>query len=165
MPIPPEFESFWASAMAAGAQLESARFLEAFVFGDSAGLAAELGQLVVAEVKRATASLIWTYEVENRPPPKPGDLSIVTDWEKRPLCIIETTKVDVVPFEEVTAEFAQAEGEGDATLSSWRRNHEAFFARECARIGRTPSARMPVVCERFHVIYQPGAKSAAQSVG
>ena len=161
MPIPHEFESFWAAAKAAGANLEDARFLEAFAFGDSVGLAEELGQLVVYGVKKATASLVWTYEAENRSIPKRGDLSIVTSWDKRPLCIIETTNVDVVPFEEVSAEFAQVEGEGDATLSSWRRNHEAFFARECVRVGHTPSSRMLVVCERFRVVYQPSGASAA----
>lgn len=135
--------------------------MDPFAFGDSEGLAEELGQLVLDGIKRATASLVWTYEVEGRAAPKHGDLSIVTSWDKRPLCIIETSDVEVVAFEEVSAEFAHAEGEGDATLPSWRRNHEAFFARECSRIGRMPSPRMPVVCERFQVVYRPGAKSAA----
>jgi uncharacterized protein YhfF len=62
--------------------------------------------------------------------------------------------VDVVPFEDVTAEFAAAEGEGDGSLEHWRRAHTAFFARECDRIGRTPAATMPVVCERFGLVYR-----------
>ena len=33
------------------------------------------------------------------------------------------------------------EGEGDGSLALWRRAHEAFFARECARIGRTRPGR------------------------
>lgn len=155
MSIPAEFSDFWASAKAQGVSLHDGRFLEAFPFGDSEALADALGRLVVDGVKQATASLAWTYEAEQRPPPAPGDLSIVTTWGGRPLCIIETTQVDIVPFEDVSAEFAQAEGEGDATLQRWRADHEAYFARECARIGRAPSARMPVVCERFRVVYRP----------
>jgi uncharacterized protein YhfF len=71
--------------------------------------------------------------------------------------------VDVVPFADVDAEFAAIEGEGDGSLEYWRRAHEAFFGRECKRIGRAPEPRMPVVCERFEVVYRqavscPGGK-------
>ena len=88
-------------------------------------------------------------------------MSIVTAWSKEPLCIIETTAVDVAPFEEVSEDFANTEGEGDGSLESWRRNHTAFFAGECARLGRTQSQRMLVVCERFKVVYQTGSAPSA----
>ena len=155
MRIPRELEAFWASAGRAGIALDRRRFLEAFAFGDSEALATLLADLVLAGAKRATASLVWTFEHDGKPQPAPGDLSIVTAWDRRPLCIIETTAVSVVPFDAVSAAFAQEEGEGDGTLASWRRDHTAFFARECARIGRTPSPRMPVLCEHFRVVYQP----------
>ncbi|HEY6135555.1 MAG TPA: ASCH domain-containing protein [Rubrivivax sp.] len=51
-------------------------------------------------------------------------------------------------------EFAATEGEGDGSLRYWRRAHEAYFARECERIGRVPESHMPVVCERFDVVYR-----------
>jgi uncharacterized protein YhfF len=61
--------------------------------------------------------------------------------------------VVIVPFEEVGEEFAAAEGEGDGSLQYWRECHWAYFERECKRIGREPSPRMLIVCERFEVIY------------
>jgi uncharacterized protein YhfF len=67
---------------------------------------------------------------------------------------------DVVPFDQVSAEFAATEGEGDGSLAYWRRAHEAFFGRECLRLGRQPDADMPVVCERFEVVYRAGAAGA-----
>ena len=88
--------------------------------------------------------------------PKPGDLSIVTNFAGDPLCVIETQRVDIVPFKEVSEEFAATEGEGDGSLAYWRRAHEAFFGRECRRIGRQPTQDMPVVCERFEVVYRAG---------
>ena len=78
----------------------------------------------------------------------------MTNWSGTPLCVIETRDVAIVPYEQVTAEFAATEGEGDGSLRYWREAHWAFFGRECARIGRSPDPRMPVVCERFEVIYR-----------
>jgi uncharacterized protein YhfF len=156
MQIPPEFlAAFWSDGRHANATLDPDRFYEAFAFGDSEGLAAELGELVLRGVKRATASLVWTYEVENKPQPKAGDFSIVTSWGRQPLCIIETTDVEIVGFEDVSENFARTEGEGDGSLASWTADHMAFFARECRRIARLPDARMPVVCERLRVVYRP----------
>lgn len=152
--IPERCRDFWSAFAATQASDPAPRFLEAFHFDDNQPSADELGQLVLAGRKRATAGLLWTCEVTGKPAPKPGDLSIVTDFAGTPLCIIETTRVDVVPFGEVSAEFAATEGEGDGSLAFWRRAHEAFFARECERIGRTPQPDMPVLCERFSVVFR-----------
>ena len=53
----------------------------------------------------------------------------------------------------MTEEFAATEGEGDASLAFWRDAHWAAFSRELEGIGRSPQADMPVVCERFEVVY------------
>jgi uncharacterized protein YhfF len=78
---------------------------------------------------------------------------VVTDWQGTPGCVIETTYVEVVAFDGVTERFAAREGEGDKTLGYWRDVHWRAFARECQRIGREPDLQMPVVCERFRVVY------------
>jgi uncharacterized protein YhfF len=127
-----------------------------FFFGDSEGSANSLAQLVLAGTKRATTSCVWSYEAEGRRIPQPGDLSVVTDWTGRPLCVMETTRVDVMPIGDVCAEFAAVEGEGDGSLEYWRRVHRECFSRECAKSGRTFSESMLVACERFEVVYRPG---------
>jgi len=147
--------AFWAAFQAATGAVADARFYEAFAFGDSEELAASLAQLVLAGRKRATAGLLWALEAEGKRLPRAGDLSVVTTWAGQPLCVIETLQVDVVPFDQVGAEFAAREGEGDGSLTYWRQAHAEFFARECARLGRTASDAMPVVCERFVVLYPP----------
>ena len=105
-------------------------------------------------VKRATAASVWSFEVQAKPLPRPGELSIVTSWSGEPLCVIETQAVDIVPFDEVTAECAAAEGEGDGSLAFWQQSHRQYFMRECDRAGRRFSDSMPVACERFKVVYQ-----------
>jgi uncharacterized protein YhfF len=151
--VPAQHHSFWQDFAATQAADPTPRFLEAFYFDNNESSANELAALVLARRKRATAALLWSHETESKPLPKTGDLSIVTDFAGKPICIIETLKVEVVPFENVSKEFAATEGEGDGSLEYWRAAHEAFFGRECKRIGRTPHARMPVVCEQFRVVF------------
>ena len=148
----PQCLAYWTRFKAANPTANDSRLYEAFCFGDSEALANELGALVVAGTKRATAGSIWALEAERKTPPKPGDLSIVTTWSGEPLCVIETTHVDIVPFSEVGAEFAATEGEGDGSLAYWRCAHTSYFSRECARLGREFTSDMPVVCERFKVV-------------
>jgi uncharacterized protein YhfF len=124
------------------------------VFGDSAEMADELGALVAAGTKTATASLCWEYERDGSAPmPAVGDLSIVLDGAGQPLCIVETIEIRVLPFNEVDPQFAYDEGEGDRSLAYWREAHRDFFGRACKRLGRAFSEAAPVVCERFQVVY------------
>jgi len=119
-------------------------------------MADALAALVLQGAKRATASLLWACAHDGDRLPAPGDLALVTSSSGDALCVLETTAVEVVPFDAVSADFARAEGEDDGSLAAWRRGHQRFFDGECRRIGRSPEPDMPVVCERFRVAYQPG---------
>jgi len=130
------------------------RLYEVFHFDDNEPSANELADLVLRGTKRATAGLVWMFEARRRPIPKAGDLSVVTRWDGQPVCVIETTRVEIRPYDEVDADFAASEGEGDGSLAYWREAHWRFFSRECQRIGRTLDVKMPVVCERFEVVYR-----------
>lgn len=161
MDIPSRVLPFWKAFALTQAADPTARFFEAFHFDDNEPSADELANLVLTGTKRATAGLVWSFENAAMPLPKVGDLSVVTNWAGTPMCVIETQRVDILPFEEVSAEFAATEGEGDGSLQYWQQAHRAYFERECQRIGREPSARMPVVCERFAVIYRGSNEVAA----
>ncbi|MFI5426937.1 ASCH domain-containing protein [Aeromicrobium sp. UC242_57] len=108
--------------------------------------------LVLDGTKTATASAQWDYEHEGEPIPRVGDLSILLDGAEHPRALIEVTHVDVRPFDEVDAEHAHLEGEGDRSLEHWRTVHERFFA-DHASHDRGFSPSMPVVLERFRVLY------------
>ena len=151
--LTPSGREFWAAFEAVAGQNASSRFYESFHFGDSESQADALASLALVGTKRATASLLWSYEAEDKPRPEPGDFSVVERWSGQPVCVIETLSVELVPFEGVNAEFAATEAEGDGSLEYWRREHWSYFVRECARIGKEPSAGMMVVCERFHVVF------------
>jgi uncharacterized protein YhfF len=151
--VPVSVRPFWDMFVAAASHDAASRFCEAFHFHDEPRVSDALADLVRSGTKRATAGLFWVHEVEHRPLPEPGDLSVVTRWSGEPVCVIETTHVDVRAFEDVSEEFAAAEGEGDGTLQYWRDAHWVYFTRECQRIGRAPDLRMPVICERFDVVF------------
>lgn len=151
----PAVAEFWNAYAKSVGGVDETRFYEAFFFADSEELANALAQLVLAGTKRATAGSVWSYEAEGKRLPVLGDLSVVTDWAGTPKCIIETVAVDIVPFNQVTAEFAATEGEGDGSLEYWRDAHRQFFTRECALHGRPFAEDMLVACERFEVVFQP----------
>ena len=148
--------AFWSAFLVRTARPPATPLYEAFAFGDSEALATSLAALVRRGEKAATASLVWENEAEGKRPPRPGDLSVVTAWDGRPLCVIETTGVEVHAFEDVDPGFAAAEGEGDRSLGWWREAHWNYFGRVCERLGAARSPRMPVVCERFRVVFDPG---------
>jgi uncharacterized protein YhfF len=159
--IPIDAQTIWSAYAAAQGGVDEARFYEAFCFGDSESMADELGQLVVSGVKRATAGAVWSYAAEGKAMPKPGDLSVVMNSQRLPLCIIETIQVDIMPSDQVSAEFAAIEGEGDGSLAYWRQAHLEYFTRECARAGRSFSHDMAIACERFKVVHPPAGRGAA----
>ena len=110
-------------------------------------------QLVVDRIKQATCSLLIEYQVENEPLPQVGQLDIVTNWVGKAQAIIRIEKVDIVPFGQVTEQFAYLEGEGDRTLAFWRKAHWDFFEKELTAIDRKPSEDMELVCEHFETIW------------
>jgi uncharacterized protein YhfF len=123
-------------------------------WGDSPEMADELGALIASGTKTAACSALWEYEAKGEPLPRVGSKTIVVDGNGNPLCIVEMTEVEVVPYDRVDARFAYEEGEGDRSLAYWRDAHWRFFSRTLPNVGREPTSEMPLVCERFRVIYR-----------
>ena len=131
----------------------TARPLSSWHFCDNQHDADECADLARRGIKRATATSLWWFEANALPLPQIGDMHVVTDWAGEAQCVLRTASVETVPFNEVTAEHAAAEGEGDKSLEFWRRVHWEYYHRELAGSGRTPRPDMPVVCERFELVY------------
>lgn len=128
-------------------------------FGNSPELADELLGLVLEGKKFGTSSLPWEFDEQAEMTPTVGAFSVVTDFNGNPKCIVRTTRVRVLPYNEVDAEHAFAEGEGDQSLDHWRGVHWDYFNRQCIEAGRQPSETMPVICEEFELLHPlPGKK-------
>ncbi len=111
-------------------------------------------ELVLKGEKRATASLLWAYEDENEPLPEIGQLTVVTNWAKIPQCVVETNSVEIRPFNKVDTEFAYEEGEGDKSLEFWKKVHWESFCLQCHKLGKQPDEEIPVVLERFRIVFK-----------
>ena len=111
-----------------------------------------LAQLVIDGVKTATCSGHIFYELENEPLPTTNDYSIILNSADEPVAIIKTIEVTLTPMNEVSEEFAIAEGEGDRTYEYWKNVHIEFFTKELKGINRKFSEDMLLVCERFELI-------------
>lgn len=142
---------YWEQVRAAHPELPSA-VPEAWAFGATPAHADELLELVLAGVKTGTASSIWDYEATGDPLPTVGELSVILDGAGMPRAVLETTSLQTVPFDQVSAEHAHAEGEGDRTLAYWREVHERFW-REYSEGPRGFAPDMPVLCERFRLVH------------
>ena len=123
-------------------------------WGDGPAMANELGALIVQGTKTATCSAVWEWEAEGNPIPEAGLITIALDGHGEPLCIVESVEVTIRKYNEVDAAFARDEGEGDLSLNYWREAHRNFFSRVLPKIGKEFSEEMPLVCERFCLIYK-----------
>jgi uncharacterized protein YhfF len=144
---------FWARACLAVPSMTPDAAYQVWHFGDGAALAQELAELVLRGPKRATAGLLWEAESDPNAMPVLGGYSVVTDGGGVPLMVLRTAQVEIRPFGEVDADFAASEGEGDGSLEYWRAAHWNYFSRRCEVLGRTPSEEMPVILERFDLVY------------
>ncbi|MEA4914386.1 MAG: ASCH domain-containing protein [Christensenella sp.] len=144
-------EQFWQEFLEKTGRAPDTKYYECFHFTNDERLANELLQLVLSGKKRATASSLLCYVEDEQP--KPGNLSIVTDWDGNPRCVIETKAVQVIPFCEMTFEICSREGE-DECLETWQAGHRRFFTEDGKENGYEFTEDMPVLFEDFEVIYQ-----------
>ncbi|CDH31697.1 ASCH domain-containing protein [Xenorhabdus bovienii] len=71
----------------------------------------------------------------------------IKDGNERSVCVVRTTVIRLVRFTDVIEEMARKKGEGDLSLSYWRKEHQNFFERE-----GTYSENMELVFEEFELI-------------
>jgi uncharacterized protein YhfF len=150
-------EQFWKAYLAtlpADSPIRNESY-DAESWGDNPQLADELSTLIMAGTKTATCSALWEWEAEGETIPTVGYKSILLNGAREPLAVLETTEVLLCAYQEVDAAFARDEGEGDLSLLYWREAHWRFFSRTLPKIRKEPTPEMPLVCERFRVIYKP----------
>ncbi|WP_110588122.1 ASCH domain-containing protein [Microbacterium suaedae] len=150
----PDITAFWRDARAAVPSLptDPPSADRVWGFGATPEQADGLLALVLAGTKTGTAGALWDYEADGEPVTQVGEHDVILDGSGVPRAVIENTSVEVVPFRDVTAEHAFSEGEDDRTLASWRRIHQDFFTRYASH-DRGFHDEMPIVCERFRVVY------------
>jgi uncharacterized protein YhfF len=151
----PATDAFW-QAYRQAAGLDHDRY-DVVAFGHGAEMAYELAALVLAGTKRATAGLLRDFGEGKEPPPVLGGHVVMVDGSGQPRGIWRTTEVTIKPFNEVDAQFAWDEGEGDRTLAWWLDAHREYFEGHAARQGFIFHDRMDTIFERFTIVWPPEA--------
>lgn len=113
-------------------------------FGKDRTLASKLKELVLSGEKTATTEL---YE-ENKTVPSLGEYAAILDYDGKPFCIIQYTKVQIKSFLDINYEYTKLEGEGDRDLERWREKHRRFFLQNNGEFHDS----LLVVCEEFKVV-------------
>lgn len=137
---------------------ESIEGLPKAEFGFPGALRDRLVAAILDGRKTATSGLVADYEAEGEPLPRAGERAVVVDSADRPVAVIETTSVRVVPLGAMDDDaFAAAEGEGTPTVAEWRAVHEEFWhgpqMREALGDPRfTVDDATQVVLQRFRVV-------------
>lgn len=109
----------------------------------------QLTDLTLAGVKRATAGLLeLDYHAENEPLEHVGERLALVDDSGAKVAELEVVDVQLVPFAEVTWEFAEAEGEGFRSVDHWRDAHRRYWAAE----GHEVDASTTVVCLHYRLV-------------
>jgi uncharacterized protein YhfF len=148
-----DIQKFWNRFLSSNPDYSTKTIPPHYYFCDNKKDADECADLVVKDIKKATATSRWWFNQHKECLPKVDDLAIVTDWIGNPKAIIETTKVEHVAFNKITAEFAEIEGEGDKSLEYWKKVHLAYYEREMESYNDEFDENMIIVCEHFRRIY------------
>jgi uncharacterized protein YhfF len=68
-----------------------------------------------------------------------------------PMCVVKVVDVRFVPFNEISPEYAQIEGEGDLSLNYWKTAHRQFFEPYFLNCGMQFTEETVMVCIYFEV--------------
>ncbi|MFX0555867.1 ASCH domain-containing protein [Maribacter sp. CXY002] len=104
-------------------------------------------------IKKAISDSLLGLQFRNEPLPKIGDFKVVTNWKGEAQCIIQIKSVKLKPYFSIDAAYAKLEGEGDQSLSHWKKTHWDYYTRELAPYNRVPRDSMIVVCQEFEKVF------------
>ncbi len=156
-------EAFWTLFLEQVAEPEGVDhlFYESYRIGNSDAASDGGAALIMSGAKTATSSLLWEFEDRGMRPPAVGDLSILLDGRNMPVCVVETTWIEIKPFSQADEALARDYGEWDRTLETWRRQCWAHYETLCQSLNRVATVEMPIVFERFAVIFTNPARDDA----
>lgn len=143
----------WQQFIKENTQYAKQKTPESYYFCDNEVDANDCALLVVQGIKQATAGSQWWYEYSNEPLSKIGDLFIITNWEGVAKAVIQIINIQKTPYNQISAEFARIEGEGDKSLTYWKKVHWTYFTREMQPHNLKPTEDMIIICEYFKTIW------------
>lgn len=144
----------WDAYIKSNPEFSKEEMPEAWFFHNNKADANRLGELVANGKKQAGSGLYTWYKEANADLPAIGTKNIITNFDGKALAIIETKKVDTIPFNQITAEYAALDmGTDSEPLEKWKKAHSDFFTSALEEGGSQFTEEMLVVCERFETVW------------
>ena len=126
---------------------EEARYFSPMSIGSAPEHADEGAVLILNGVKTLTSSAFWNYP--DGKIPFVGALSVLVDGAGRPRGIVETTRVEIMPFQAINEDMAQDYGR---TADWWRRVMGEFYQTSATRHGAAFTDDTALIWEWFVVV-------------
>jgi uncharacterized protein YhfF len=146
-----EIERFWLDYQKASNPQVTG--FSAAAFGPTRALADEHAALIREGSKRAHATLERDFEAEGDELPRAGDHVVVLDGAGTPRAIVRTRHVERRYFNDIDAEFAFENGEGDRTLAWWLIAYRQEFAERAEAQGFQVGERAVLILEFFDRVW------------
>lgn len=144
----------WNSFTKSNPEFKKDKLPESWHFHNNEEDANRLAKLTLSGKKKAGSGLYAWYEEANADLPKIGTKHIITDFDGKAQAIIEIIKVDTIPFNQISKDYAEIDmGTNIEPLKKWKKAHWEFFANAMEENGEKPTEEMLIVCERFEIIW------------
>lgn len=138
--------TMWDNFTESNPEFEKDELPETDFFDNKEIKAHRYADLIVNGKKKASSGLYIWYKEANIDLPKIGVKLIVTDYHGKAHAIIETKKVDTIPFDQITKEYAELDmGTTIQPLEKWKKAHWNFFANALEQNGQETTDEMLVV--------------------
>lgn len=87
--------------------------------------------------------------------PRAGDYAILVNFSDEPRCLIRYDECHVLPFKAVGPEHVAVETPALRDLAAWRKFHRGYWEPVLAARGQAYTEDLPIVFQRFTVVYPP----------
>lgn len=144
----------WGNFTESNPEFKNEEMPESWFFHNNEYDANRLAELILNGKKKAGSGLYFWYEEANADLPKIGTKHIITDFSGKARAIIEIKKVDTIPFNRISEDYAEMDmGTKIEPLKKWKKAHWDFFETALKESREQPTEEMLVVCERFETVW------------
>ncbi|MFK7811676.1 MAG: ASCH domain-containing protein [Maribacter sp.] len=146
--------NMWNDFTEANPEFRNEELPDADSFHNNEADAKRLADLIVSGKKQAGSMLYFFFKEAKADLPTIGTKSIVTNFDGKARAIIQTTKVDTIPFSQISEAYAVLDmGTDIEPLKKWKKAHWDFFAPAMEQNGKKPTEEMLIVCTWFETIW------------
>ncbi len=145
----------WNNFTKSNPEFKNEEMPEAWYFHNNKADANRLAELTLNGKKTATTTGLYNwYKEASADLTKIGTKHIVTDFDGKAKAIIEITKVDTIPFNQMSKAYAEMDmGTNIEPLKKWKKAHWDFFSSVMEENGEKPTEDMLIVLESFETVW------------